>query len=1083
MRTWLPLLAMMAAPATTQCPDNEETLDLRIVLSDAQGFRRNDARWSLTAATSLDAYEGGALVGSGNTTLDAGRAYALPPLCATPGDYWFAVARLPENCVADIELVACDTPTPAPTALPSFAPSLKPTRSTMPSTASPTWSPTTLNATRAPSVIPSIAPTPLPSYIPSPLPSTPPSQFPTRPPTLPPSLTPTTRPSAAPSHEPSPRPTPAPAPVPTPKPTPGPSTEPTLTPSPQPTVNPTRAPVPVPTSMPSPGPSSAPVPAPTSVPTSRPSGVPSSLPVPAPSAKPTTAQPTTWSPSGVPTSPPSGLPSATPTPKPTPVPTAEPTVTKTPTRPGPCFESTHTQKDELFTAATVAVDFDLTTDATYEGAFCEVERANLTVALSGDFNNETEGGVREEAFLKINGQDHVTDRCTVPTECLDNDGGQTYNYRSAGYETCAPFRNISVTDKLVDGVLTAEVSASSAVDATSPNGCPAFARARLDVRYCCFEPSSAPTPGPTAQPSHTPSRVPTSPPSPPPSLPPSRVPTATPTTPPSSQPSPPPTPAPQTPTQAPMPVPTLLPTPSPTPKPSASFAPTRVPTAVPSSLPSPAPTPAPSASFAPTGVGRPSLRPTRLPTPVPTPRPSTSAPTAACLSLFPLVVGGRNGNGCEAYVAYEVVASAATFAGLAAADVTTAASKVFRDAIAIIAGVDADRVTVLSVAASARRRLADLVEVAFEVRATSAERATVDANLLRAEADPSLLDAALTAAAAASNDPSMTALFAGVTTEGFSTDAEAPPSNKKRKRPAWSVLRWRRRNRKRTRFVYGQYALAALAGLLLLGCLFPVLRGALAENCWKRKPDAKVKPGATPKLSRKVRTTAPASKRAWSTKPKPAPVASARPDRARLPPPPSSSDEASSSADEAPKKRRSATKARRSTRRRRLDDDDDDDRFAGRMIDHTTRRRPVDKPPSIFGASRPPPFSSDDEEEDDLERARGRSHRRSDDDDDDLERARGRSRRRRFGGPVNRVSDYDQSSDDSEEYDLPGPPPSRRLEMPGGPSRRPEMSGGPARRLEMSAAKARSPMMQPPMPPPSPAFPPAFVSSRPLHRD
>jgi len=446
-------------------------------------------------------------------------------------------------------------------------------------------------------------------------------------------------------------------------------------------------------------------------------------------------------------------------------------------------------------------------------------------------------------------------------------------------------------------------------------------------------------------------------------------------------------------------------------------------------------------------------------------------------------VGGRNGNGCEAYVAYEVVASAATFAGLAAADVTTAASKVFRDAIAIIAGVDADRVTVLSVAASARRRLADLVEVAFEVRATSAERATVDANLLRAEADPSLLDAALTAAAAASNDPSMTALFAGVTTEGFSTDAEAPPSNKKRKRPAWSVLRWRRRNRKRTRFVYGQYALAALAGLLLLGCLFPVLRGALAENCWKRKPDAKVKPGATPKLSRKVRTTAPASKRAWSTKPKPAPVASARPDRARLPPPPSSSDEASSSADEAPKKRRSATKARRSTRRRRLDDDDDDDRFAGRMIDHTTRRRPVDKPPSIFGASRPPPFSSDDEEEDDLERARGRSHRRSDDDDDDLERARGRSRRRRFGGPVNRVSDYDQSSDDSEEYDLPGPPPSRRLEMPGGPSRRPEMSGGPARRLEMSAAKARSPMMQPPMPPPSPAFPPAFVSSRPLHRD
>ena len=176
-----------------------------------------------------------------------------------------------------------------------------------------------------------------------------------------------------------------------------------------------------------------------------------------------------------------------------------------------------------------------------------------------------------------------------------------------------------------------------------------------------------------------------------------------------------------------------------------------------------------------------------------------------------------------------------------------------------------------------------------------------------------------------------------------------------------------------------------------------------------------------------------------------------RPDRAPPPPPSSSEEELLDGAPRAT--RRSARKTprrspRKSTRRRRRldddDDDDDDDRFAGRLVDHTTRRRPVDKPPSIFGSARPPAYSSDD-----------------DDDDLDLERARGRSRRRRFGGPVNRVSDYDQSSDDdSEEYDLPGPP--------------------PARRLEMSAAKARSPPMRPPMPPPSPAFPSAFVASRPL---
>ena len=121
--SWLLLLAA----AATQCPDTDETLDLGVVLSDAQGFRRNDVRWSLSAASSMEAYAAGALVGGGNATLDAGAELALPTLCAEPGNYWLAFQRLPDECVADIELLACATPTPAPTAVPStWAPSLRP---------------------------------------------------------------------------------------------------------------------------------------------------------------------------------------------------------------------------------------------------------------------------------------------------------------------------------------------------------------------------------------------------------------------------------------------------------------------------------------------------------------------------------------------------------------------------------------------------------------------------------------------------------------------------------------------------------------------------------------------------------------------------------------------------------------------------------------------------------------------------------------------------------------------------------------------------------------------------------------------
>ena len=158
-------LLLLLAAAATQCPDTDETLDLRVVLSDAQGFRRNDVRWSLSAASSMDAYAAGALIGGGNATLDAGAELALPTLCAEPGNYWLAFQRLPDECVADIELLACATPTPAPTATPTWAPTLRPTMSKMPTTAAPraslsasTWARRTA-VRSAPTSAPALAPT------------------------------------------------------------------------------------------------------------------------------------------------------------------------------------------------------------------------------------------------------------------------------------------------------------------------------------------------------------------------------------------------------------------------------------------------------------------------------------------------------------------------------------------------------------------------------------------------------------------------------------------------------------------------------------------------------------------------------------------------------------------------------------------------------------------------------------------------------------------------------------------------------------------------------------------------------------
>ena len=72
-------------------------------------------RWSLSAASSMDTYAAGALIGGGNArqTVKApnSRCRRSARSRATTGSRF---QRLPDECVADIELLACATPTPAP---------------------------------------------------------------------------------------------------------------------------------------------------------------------------------------------------------------------------------------------------------------------------------------------------------------------------------------------------------------------------------------------------------------------------------------------------------------------------------------------------------------------------------------------------------------------------------------------------------------------------------------------------------------------------------------------------------------------------------------------------------------------------------------------------------------------------------------------------------------------------------------------------------------------------------------------------------------------------------------------------------
>ena len=145
------------------------------------------------------------------------------------------------------------------------------------------------------------------------------------------------------------------------------------------------------------------------------------------------------------------------------------------------------------------------------------------------------------------------------------------------------------------------------------------------------------------------------------------------------------------------------PTPRPTPAPVEDTpAPVEDPTPRPTTLPpptNPAPAPTPQPPTAPT--------PTPRPTVAPTPRPTAPAPTAA-----PVVTGDI------------------TFSGLTVAEAEES-KDVFREAIALTAGVDESSVTV-TITAARRRRLADGVIVTYTIATASTSDATTIVNTLTA---------------------------------------------------------------------------------------------------------------------------------------------------------------------------------------------------------------------------------------------------------------------------------------------------------------------------------------------------------------
>ena len=149
----------------------------------------------------------------------------------------------------------------------------------------------------------------------------------------------------------------------------------------------------------------------------------------------------------------------------------------------------------------------------------------------------------------------------------------------------------------------------------------------------------------------------------------------------------------------------------------------------------------------------PTPAPTTKPTPRPTPTP-TRAPTPE-----PVTVEG-----------------AATFAGVSVAEAMDS-KDIFATAIASVAGVAPERVTITSISAAStrRRRLADEIVVAYEIAATTeAEAASVVQQLETTTAEE--VTAAVAEAAAASNDTSTLSAVEATSVEAWVATAAPTPA-------------------------------------------------------------------------------------------------------------------------------------------------------------------------------------------------------------------------------------------------------------------------------------------------------------------
>ena len=152
----------------------------------------------------------------------------------------------------------------------------------------------------------------------------------------------------------------------------------------------------------------------------------------------------------------------------------------------------------------------------------------------------------------------------------------------------------------------------------------------------------------------------------------------------------------------------------------------------------------------------PTTKPTSVPAPVPTQAPTTPKPTSVPAP-----------EPTQAPTSAPVVAGSVTLSGISAADIDLNIA-VLQDAIARVAGVETDDVTILSTSSGRRRRLQTDVIVNFEINSANlAASRDVTEQLATAAADPTLVDTAIAEAAGAAGAE---AVFAGVTTESLSHD-------------------------------------------------------------------------------------------------------------------------------------------------------------------------------------------------------------------------------------------------------------------------------------------------------------------------